>query len=232
MSRTSELMDVLNRFIRIRNQNRVDYLNEMVKYDNAKGTVFYTQKMKEARNKRDQADAEARRECAEKANKLLQDMQKAADQRSEKPLTVGQQMIIDSLKGKTRIGISEVEQAANAMNGNIVGLRQIQEIERIRAKNTNVYEHRVVHNYLRLADPELNSVGVSHYMDSLKATVTDVLQSGVTRAGQVSMRHAQVYGRSADPDDYPQKKPYDSERDLYGNDFELFGKAVNGGIEE
>lgn len=231
MSRTSELMEVLNRFIRIRNQNRVDYMNEMVKYDNAKGTVFYTQKMKEARNKRDQADAEARRECSAKCDQLLQDMRKAADSRKSKPLTVGQQMIIDSLKNKTRIGITEVEQAANAMNGNIVGLRQIQEIERIRAKNAIVHEHRVAHNYLRFADPELNSDGVDRYMNSLSATVKDVLQSGVTRAGQVSMRHAQVYGRSSDPDDYPQKRPFESERDLYGTDYELFGKAVNGGIE-
>ena len=142
-------MEELNRFIRIRNQNRTEYLAEMAKYANDKGSVFYTKKMNEAKTKREQADSAARRECAEKCERLLQDMQKAADSRKSKPLTVGQQMIIDSLKEKTRIGISEVEQAAQAMKGNIVGLRQVQEIERIRAKNTIVAEHRVVHNYFR-----------------------------------------------------------------------------------
>lgn len=232
MSRTSELMEVLNRFIRIRNQNRNDYLAEMAKYADEKGSVFYTKKMNEAKTKREQADSVARRECAEKCNHLLQDMRKAADSRKAKPLTVGQQMIIDSLKDKTRLSIAEVEQAAKAMNGNIVGLRQVQEIERIRAKNTNVWEHQVTHNYLRYADPELDMDGVDNYLRSVNDIVKDVLQSGVSRVGQVAIQRAHVYGRSTDPDDYPQKKPFENERDLYGCDFEVFSKAVNGGIEE
>lgn len=231
MSRTSELMEELNRFIRIRNQNRTEYLAEMAKYANDKGSVFYTKKMNEAKTKREQADSAARRECAEKCERLLQDMQKAADSRKSKPLTVGQQMIIDSLKEKTRIGISEVEQAAQAMKGNIVGLRQVQEIERIRAKNTIVAEHKVVHNYLRYADPEISSEGFGTVMSSLKHTVKDVLQSPLTAAGRVSMDHGRVYGRSADPDDYPQKKPFESEGDLYGANADIFCEAANGGIE-
>ena len=85
MSRTSELMEELNRFIRIRNQNRTEYLAEIAKYANDKGSVFYTKKMNEAKTKREQADSAARRECAEKCERLLQDMQKAADSRKSKP---------------------------------------------------------------------------------------------------------------------------------------------------
>lgn len=231
MSRTSDLMNELNRLIRVRNQNRDVYLDEMAKYEGAKGTVFYTQKMKEARNKRDQADAEARRDCAEKVDRLLQDMQKAAERRSVKPLTVGQQMLIDSLKEKTRLTVEEVEQAARAMNGNVIGLRHVQEIERIRAKNAVSIEHRVPHNYMRYADPEMSDSGVRQCMDQVKSIVKDVFQSSVTRAGQVAMRYARIHGRSDDPDEFPQKKPFASEADLYGKDCELFCQAVNGGIE-
>ena len=226
-------MDALNKFIRIRNQNRIDYIDEMMKYDRDKGTKYYTDRQKEARTKRETADAEARRECAATCERLLQDMQKAADSRTEKPLTADQQNIISSLRGKHRVSRTEVSEAAEAMKGNIVGLRQIQDIERERARREIVSERKVVHNYLRLADPELTERGVSRCMDSLKATVKDVLQSAVTRSGQVSMKYYSAHnGASADPDDYPQKKPFDGERDLYGEHYDVFGKAVNGGIEE
>ena len=232
MSRTSELMEELNRFIRIRNQNRTEYLAEMAKYANDKGSVFYTKKMNEAKTKRDQADSAARRECADRCNRLLQDMEKAERSRKAKPLTVGQQVIIDGLKNSTRVSTTELEEAAQAMNGNIIGLRQLQDIERIRAKTTNVAEHRVVHNYLKYADPEITSDGFGRVMDSLKHTIKDVLQSPLTAAGRVSMDHGRVFGRSADPDDYPQKKPFESEGDLYGANADIFCQAANGGIEE
>lgn len=225
VKRTEILYRAMKKFTDARAAARDAYLKTAKKYESDKGSTYYRDKMNQAMNDRRGAVDVARAEAARTIDDMIKGMYLHASKHKMQAPTDEQLRILTALKLRDRLTLNELEQAANAMDGNGAGLAIIEEIAQ---------KHSIPHpNYNALARDGLSSDAARKAIDSLGESCKRILNgTGATRAAEANIARQNMLGYNIDPDTQLQEPPYESEADFYGRNinmpYEVFADAVNG----
>lgn len=231
MAVSFELFDALQSYDNYRRKLRSDFLNFKKNNERYAGSEGYKKDLKAAREKRKKAEDEAREKAGKRIDEALKRMRENLSKKAIVPPTPEQVSILQLLSMRTKISKTELDRAAQAMNGNQIALAALNDIaDKHYFVGSDEGQHHT--NYNTLCS-DLSDQAINDYMIAiagackrrLKTSAKDVALQGAT----FQYQHG---GVAFDEDDLPQKPELVSERQFYGeiisdSDFEGFMKAVN-----
>lgn len=239
MSTTFGLYDTITKFQRQQQEAYVEYMEGMKAIEETKGSQYYTNRQKILMEKRRQAEDEARKEAKYWLPKYLEQMQASNNTRTMPAPTEEQLRILQAMKMRSDITEAELDQIANAMNGNALGLGIVHEFAR------EIYEKRKANgaglmtdnthpkNYAAMATGLPSIERMKDEIKHIGRVCSEIINgngANRTRAMFADMNH-QHYGSSNDHDMLPREKIADSERAFYSDissiPFEDLQKCVN-----
>lgn len=204
---TSKLYSAMKRYTDTMLAAREEYLATLEKYKTAKGSQYYTD-MKEAASKKRLAATESiKAETIAQVDEAIAAMMVKANTRKLPPLTEDQLRIAQAMKLRDKVGMDELIQAGNAMEGNLTGLAIIQEVAQ---------KNGVMHNFIADAKGiagETLTKCIRQVRDNCYSTINS---DGTTRAARIAAkRHAERWGNGVvDTDTLPAMTPYTDEADF------------------
>jgi len=130
MNNSYLLYDTITSFQRKQREAYDEYMRTMQELDKYKGSQHYTDGQKAAMDKRKAAEEAARKDARYWTNKALEQMQAVNRVRKMEALTPEQVALLQAMKMRTDISDVELEQIANAMNGNALGIGVVNDFAR------------------------------------------------------------------------------------------------------
>ena len=232
MSVSYNLFDALRSFDNVRRENRSEYLSIKKNCERFKGSSGYDDDMKKAKAKRKAADDAARDTASKKINECLQQMRENIKKVAFVAPSPEQVSILQILALKSKVSKTELDRAAQSMNGNSLALSALNDIadKHYFVGSDEGQSHT---NYNALA-ADLSETALNNYISSIVTACKSRLQTSARDTAYQGARfQAQQHGIKFDEDDLPQKDELVSERQFYGgivaeNHYDSFMKAVNG----
>lgn len=232
MTNMERLYNSVKKFTEARAAARTEYLNKMNQLEGFRGSDYYSDEQRKAADRRREAVEAAKLDYVAGVNAALNAMRKTVASRPTRELTPGQIALLQALKMRKVVSTHEIEEAANAMNGNGAGLRVLQEIsdeqwvmqqrgERNhpgRKQDGNETRFRPV-NCLAMIEDGLNGDSErtpDSVIDSLAKSCQRIIETSVARPAYAAAKHNELRtGVKFDPDKLKQEPLYESEQDFY-----------------
>lgn len=211
MSNTSDLFKTMKQYTEARSAAREEYLRAMKPYDEDRGSAFYRRKQDEAMKRRNAALDAAQAECANGIDAAIRRMREHAGSRRMAAPTEEQLRLLSLLKLRDRLTRSELDAAANSMDGNAAALALLAEMAR---KNGDLGGGR----YLAMASGGLNGEEASAAVDNIAAACRKILanRSGANHNRLMgAQRNYKLHNVSFDADSLPQEAALTTEQDFY-----------------
>ena len=204
---TSKLYSAMKRYTDTMLAARDEYLATLEKYKTAKGSQYYTD-MKEAASKKRLAATESiKAETIAQVDEAIAAMMARANTRKLPPLTEDQLRIAQAMKLRDKVGMDELIQAGNAMEGNLTGLAILQEVAQ---------KNGVMHNFIADAKGIAGETLTKCIREVRDGCYRVINSDGTTRAARLAAEyHARRYGNGqVNTDTLPSMKAYTDEVDF------------------
>ena len=226
MNNTYTLYDTVVTFQRRQREAYDAYIEAMKGLESAKGSQYYDDRQKEAMSKRKAAEEEARKEARYWLKKTVDEMAAANHVRKAIPPTADQLAVLQAMKMRTDISDDELEQIANAMEGNSMGLGIVNDFAREvysrREKGTNAanpHPHGFPKNYLSMARDSYPVKDMDQEIRNIASACSQIIESdGANRIrGMTTDIHNKQYGTTVDRDTLAREAIPTSESAFYEN---------------
>ena len=204
-----------------------EYMDRLKQLENVKDSQYYIDEKKKASEKRRSAEEAARKEARQWLNKLYNYMCDANSKRSVEAPTDEQMRILQAVKMRDSVSVGELEQAANAMEGNGLGLGVLMEYAKSK------YKPGEYPNLMRLATGNYPIDEMQGKIDEAMRQCNKILNSsGAKRGAELALRtHDSRYGGNFNFDALKREPIAKSEKEFFDNmldcGFEVFSNCVN-----
>ncbi len=223
MNNTFSLYNTVTDFQRRQREAYDAYVETMKGLETAKGSQYYDDRQQEAMLKRKAAEDEARNTARYWIKKAAENMVEANKKRKAVPPTAEQLAILQTMKLRTDISDSELDQIANAMNGNAMGLGVVNDFAKEVYKNRN-NTNSATRNPYGFPKNYLSMVKGDYPIEDMETEITHIVRAcgsiiesdGANRvAGMAKSFHEHRYGVKFDRDMLEREKIASSEREFY-----------------
>lgn len=205
-----------------------EYEKRLEWLEDKKGSEYYTEEEKIARDKRDEDLQTLRGEYDESARTAIKAMKEANSKRPAAAPTEEELRIVQALKLRDSVTEEELSMIANSVRGNGLCLDIVQDV----AKKNNI-----MRNYRSICEENrLSPSFVTDKLDYLESNVFDFLAHDTPRAARLAAEHYErYYGNKTDERDLPKRPLFDSKEDFFrqtagldGDTLSRFMEAVDG----
>lgn len=234
MTNTERLYEAMKSFTDKRRQNREIFLQKKQRIETYRGSAGYERDISDALKIRKEADEAARNECRAVVDEVLADMVKKNSARTVESPTAEQIRLLTVAQMLKKPSKEVLNNIANSLGGNALALAALTDIAREAWKDEPNKVEIYIPSFEQKATAELSAGYVNDVIRALGSSCAEIMKgSGANRVREMGAdRNARIYGGKYDPDELPQEKPYETEREFYkreaGNiNFDLFAKAVN-----
>ena len=233
MSNTYTLYDTVTTFQRKQRDAYDKYMAAMREIESTKGSAFYDERQRSAMAERKAAEDAAREDARYWLNKTIEAMRTANSKRKAAPLTQDQLSILQAMKMRTSITAAELDQIANAMDGNGLGLGVVQEFAREMAKKQeDPASMAFSKNYLAMTRDSYPIQEVERELRNIGAACARIVNSdGVKHVIDIASRHAERYGHAVDRDTLKRETIPESESAFFEGvtsvPFDVLQKCLN-----
>ena len=199
------------------------YQKRMKELTDMKGSKYFIDEKAKAVKARDMAIEQARLECRKSLSGTFKTMRDNNAKRGIKPPTEEQLRTLQMLQMREHVTETELQAAANAMNGNGSALQVVQEIARKHGLHGIDYRTEANDFSIQQASDEI---------DKLASACNRILETSARRAAYLGAKqNSAVHGVEFDEYALPQEEPFKSENDFalrmgYGD---RLRNAVHGG---
>ena len=170
------------------------------------GSRFFEDEVQKAKDARDAALADLRREYDGIFTEALRVMRVTSDKRKAQAPTAEQLRILEVLKMRDSVTRDEIEAAANAMKGNLSALKILTELA---AMNN-------LRGVMRMFDGPMARSDVEDVLASLEHGTRDLLEHDTRRSARIVQAYRQrVYGGASDAP-LPKRKPIETKAGCFG----------------
>ena len=208
MNPTTSVYNAIKTFTDARTEAVEAYQKRMQALTDMQGSKYFIDEKAKAVKARDLAIEQARLECRKSLSGTFKTMRENNAKRGLKPPTEEQLRTLQMLQMRQHITETELQAAANAMNGNGSALQIIHEIAR--KHGINGIDYRAEANDFSIQQ-------ASEQIDALASACNRILESSAKRSAYLAARHNHsVYGTEFDEYALPQEDLFKSE-----NDFEV-----------
>ena len=205
-----------------------EYAQQLEWLADKKGSDYYNEEVKIAREKRDEALQTLRGEFDESARIAIKAMREANAQRTAVAPSEEELRIVQALKMRDTVGEEELRMIANAVRGNGLCLDIVNEVAR---QNNILFDFRSMCEENRLS-PSF----VSDKLNLLEDNIADFLEFDTERAARIAAAyHERHYGTRQDEMNIAKRPLFDSKEDFYrqigwiqGDTLDRFMEAVDG----
>ena len=199
---TTSIYPAMQEFTNIRAEARDAYLAVMKEIRDAEGTKYYRDRERAAAEKRRDTVNAAKQACQKILNEEFADMKKRNRSRKMASPSEEQLRLLQMLSMRENVTESELQAAANAMQGNGAGLGMIHELAR---------KHHILLDFSQYAN-EYDIAQAEEAIDALARRCQKVLQTGAKYSSYAAAKwHHDHYKTPINEDDLPQQAPFDSE---------------------
>lgn len=221
MNPTTWMYNAVKTFTDTRTAAVEAYQKRMKELTDMKGSKYFIDEKAKAVKARDMAIEQARLECRKSLSGTFKTMRENNSKRGLKPPTEEQLRTLQMLQMREHITETELQAAANAMNGNGSALQIIHEIAR---------KHGITGIDYRSEANDFSIQQASEQIDQLAAACNRILETGARRAAYLGAKKSHEW-HGTDFDEYalPQEEPFKSE-----NDFALrmgYGDRLRNAVE-
>ena len=208
---TTNLYRTIAAFMTARSEAIEEYRLMTRRYEAAKGSKLYSDKMDEARKKRDKTISDAQFIAKQEIRETLKAMAEKADKIALQAPTAEQIRLLQLLKMKDRLTEAECTGAANAMNGNAACLALVDEL----ARKSGVLHTSYVNSLaVKTYSPETARMTIKALGESCFDIVNNT--TGASKPALLAKQwHQNVHGSTFDPYELPQEEPFKDESDFY-----------------
>lgn len=208
MSNTFTLYDTVTTFQRRQREAYNAYMESMKEIETAKGSQFYSDRQREAMERRTAEETKARDEARYWIKKTIENMNHSNAMQTVVAPTAEQVAILQVMKMRKNISGTELDQIANAMNGNALALGVVNDFAREIGSPKN-YLNKATGNY-PIAEMEKVISGIAQACESIIAS------DGADRVKALAMdHHSRMYGGNSDHDSIERAAIAESEQDFY-----------------
>ena len=218
-----------------------EYKETIKSIADAKGSKYYADREQAAMEKRKATEESARADARYWLKKNIEGMAAANRKRKAIAPTSEQLALLQALKMRTNVSDAELEQIANAMDGNAVALGVIQEFANDMYKRRNkemgngtgMPYNGFAHNYLSLAKNDYPADEVERELSSIASACNRIIDSDGASyvAGLGADRSNKLYGTNYNRDDLKRERIASSESDFFNSvssiPFETLQHCVN-----
>ena len=194
MSNTNSLYEAVTAFQRKQLEAYNAYMDVMKGLESAKGSQYYNDKKNAAMMLRKAAEDEARQEARNSLKTIMERMVTANRARKAIAPTAEQLSLLQAMKLRTNITLAELDQVANAMNGNAMGLGVVNDFaQEIAQKTGHPYLSK---NYLSMVRDGYPVESMEKELKNIGAACSRIIESdGANRArGLAADRYNRMYG--------------------------------------
>ena len=163
-----------------RNAINREYSEAMRKIRTAKGSEYYTEASRAAKEKRDNALSTLRTEYMNHFHSIFDDMEASNAARSMKAPTPDELGVLQVLKMKENITKADLDMAANSLKNNPACLTVLSEIAR---------KNEIFTNYDGYGGTELSIQAAESLIDALRNNTADFLEYDTPRAARLYAQH-------------------------------------------
>lgn len=208
---TTNLYRTVAAFMLARSEAIEEYRLMTRRYEAARGSKLYDDKMAEARKKRDKTISDAQFIAKQEIRETLKAMAEKADKIALQAPTAEQIRLLQLLKMKDRLTEAECTGAANAMNGNAACLALVDEL----ARKSGVLHTSYVNSLaVKTYSPETARLTIKELGESCYSIVNNT--TGARKPALLAKQwHQNVHGSTFDPYELPQEEPFKDESDFY-----------------
>ena len=220
MSNTFTLYDTVTTFQRKQREAYDAYIEAMKGIETAKGSQYYNDRQKAAAEARKAAEDEARNTALYWLKKTFEDMAAVNRVRKAIPPTAEQLAILQAMKLRTNISGEELDQIANAMCGNSMGLGVVNDFARDmlarREQDANTatrHPFGFPKNYLSMAKDSYPIAEMERELKNIASACYGIVNSdGANRVrGLAASFHDRQHGTNTDRDTLPREEIAGSE---------------------
>ncbi len=208
---TTNLYRTVADFMTARSEAIEEYRLMTRRYEAARGSKLYDDKMAEARKKRDKTISDAQFIAKQEIRETLLAMAEKADKIALQAPTAEQIRLLQLLKMKDRLTEAECTGAANAMNGNAACLALVDEL----ARKSGVLHTSYVNSLaVKTYSPETARMTIKALGESCFDIVNNT--TGASKPALLAKQwHQNVHGSTFDPYELPQEEAFADEDDFY-----------------
>lgn len=204
---TTWLYNAMKKFTDARAAAREEYLQRMKQLADTKGSKYYIDESQKAESRKNNAIEQARMECRQSLAGTFKTMYENNQKRKMQPPTQEQLNILQMLQMREKVTADELQQAANAMNGNGAALQIL-------------YELAQKHETYHMADirQEANEFSIAQgkeEIDRLAAECKRILETGARRGAFLGAQYNnRIHGTAMNEEELPQMPLFASESDF------------------
>ena len=190
----------LSNFQKKREEVEREYFARKEQLKTAIGSQMYDDGMEEARKQRDEKIEKLQKECRKEVARITQQMRENVRNRKLTPPTQEQLAILEALKMRDSVTVSELEHAAMSMDGNPLCISVLADISH------------------KQGFPNSFSRWSKEYLEGEALKTIDQLENGANMVIESPIRHGALAaakfnrdhnGVDFDPDDLPREKPFE-----------------------
>ena len=218
-----------------------EYVQTIKSIADAKGSKYYADREQAAMEKRKATEESARADARYWLKKNIEGMAAANRKRKAIAPTSEQLALLQALKMRTSATDAELEQIANSMDGNAVGLAVIQDIandlyarrNKEKGNGTGIPYNGFPRNYLAMAKSDYPADEVERELSNIASACNRIIDSDGASyvAGLASDRSNKLYGTNYSRDDLKRERIASSESDFFESvssiPFETLQHCVN-----
>lgn len=185
-----------------------EYETRLAHLEATKGSKYYTEELKKAKDKKDEALTTLKNEYAEYFNISLSAMRKANGSRAMTPPTEEELRTLQLLKMKEKPTEAEISAAANTLKGNATCLSVLTEI----AHNAGI-----MHNYISYRETQEMPVNeVEETVKGLASCVRDFMEYDTTRAARMARKYQEEHhGKTPDAPELTKRPLFDTKAECF-----------------
>lgn len=221
MNNTFSLYNTVTDFQRRQREAYDAFVETMKGLETAKGSQYYDDRQQEAMLKRKAAEDEARNTARYWIKKAAENMVEANKKRKAVPPTAEQLAILQTMKLRTDMSDSELDQVANAMNGNAMGLGVVNDFAKEVFKNRHNLKpetrFQFPKNYLSMVKGDYPIDKMEEEIVHIVKACGSIIESdGADRVACMAKSfHEQRHGVKFDRDAVKREKIASSEQEFY-----------------
>lgn len=204
---TTWLYNAMKKFTDTREAARLEYVQRMKALEDAKGSKYYIDEKNKAASRRENIVEQARLECRQSLAGTFKTMRENNSKRPMQPPTDEQLRILELLKMRDNVTAGELQQAANAMNGNGAALQLLYEFAR----------KMEIHNMADIRQ-DANEFSIAQAEDEINRIAGEcrrILETGARRGAYLGAQYnARQHGIPVDEDSLPQIEPFTTEHEF------------------
>lgn len=204
---TTWLYNAMKKFTDTREAARLEYVQRMEALADAKGSKYYIDEKNKAESRRANIVEQARLECRQSLQGTFKTMRENNSKRPMQPPTEEQLRILEMLKMRESVTADELQQAANAMNGNGAALQLLYEFGRkMDVRNMSDIRRDANEFSIAQAEDEINRIA---------GECRRILETGARRGAYLGAQfNERLHGIPMNEDALPQIEPFTTEHEF------------------